>query len=56
MSDKKIIWVAVVIAIALLTFYAICFIGSDISKNTSDWGAFGNYVAICVSTLSIALI
>lgn len=56
MSDKKIIWVAIGITIVLLSFYVVCFIDSDISKSTSDWGAFGNYVAICVSTLSIALI
>lgn len=56
MSDKKIILTAVGVASILLLFYAICFIGAPFSGSTSDWGAFGSYAAICVSSLSIALI
>ena len=39
-----------------MLIYAISFIGSPISCQTSDWGAFGSYAAIGVSSLSIALI
>lgn len=56
MSDGKIIFTAVGIVIILLLFYFVSFWGADVSKETSDWGAFGNYVAICVSILSIAFI
>ena len=53
---KKILQFSISVAIALLLLYAICFIGAPISTSTSDWGAFGNYAAICLSLLSIALI
>lgn len=56
MSDRKIIFTAVVIVIILLLFYFASFWGADVSKESSDWGAFGNYAAICVSILSIAVI
>ena len=56
MSDRKIILIALGVAFALLLIYAISFIGTPISGQTSDWGAFGSYAAICVSSLSIALI
>ena len=56
MSDNKIILTAVGVAATLLLIYAICFIGAPFSGSTSDWGAFGSYAAICVSSLSIALI
>lgn len=56
MSDRKIILIALGVAFALLLIYAISFIGSPISCQTSDWGAFGSYAAIGVSSLSIALI
>lgn len=56
MSDRKIILIALGVAFALLLIYAISFIGTPISGQTSDWGAFGSYAAVCVSSLSIALI
>lgn len=56
MSDRKIIVTAVGIVIILLLFYFANFRGADVSKETSDRGAFGNYAAICVSTLPIAFI
>ena len=56
MSDRKIIFTAVGIVIILLLFYFASFWGADVSKESSDWGAFGNYAAICVSILSIAFI
>lgn len=56
MSDKNIILIAVGVAVVLLLIYAICFAGAPISSSTSDWGAFGSYAAICISSLSVALI
>lgn len=56
MSDKKIISFAFGVALVLLLIYAFCFFGMPISDQTSDWGSFGSYAAICVSSLSIALI
>ena len=56
MSDRKIIFTDVGIVIILLLFYFASFWGADVSKESSDWGAFGNYAAICVSILSIAFI
>jgi hypothetical protein len=56
MSDRKIIFTAVGIVIILLLFYFTCFWGASVSTETADWGAFGNYAAICVSILSIAFI
>ena len=56
MPDRNIILIALGITFALLLIYAISFIGTPISSQTSDWGAFGSYAAICVSSLSIALI
>ena len=56
MSDRKIILTAVGIVIILLLFYTVSFWGAEVSKESADWGAFGNYAAICVSVLSIAFI
>lgn len=56
MSDKKIILLAFGVTFVAIMTYVICFWGTGVSKYTTDWGAFGNYAAICVSTLSIALI
>jgi len=56
MSDNKIIFISLVVALGLLLIYALYFIGMPISNHTSDWGAFGSYVTIGVSFLSIALI
>ena len=56
MSDRKIIFTAFGIVIILLLFYFASFWGADVSRESSDWGAFGNYAAICVSILSIAFI
>lgn len=56
MSDRKIIFTTFGIVIILLLFYFASFWGANVSKESSDWGAFGNYAAICVSILSIAFI
>lgn len=56
MSDQKFLYIALGVALILLLIYAICFVGTPVSNHTSDWGAFGSYAAISVSSLSIALI
>lgn len=56
MTDKKILLIALGVAIALLMAYVACFWGIELSDNTIDWGAFGNYLAVCFSVLSITLI
>ena len=56
MSDKKIILLAFGVTFVAIMTYVICFWGTEISKDTTDWGAFGNYLAVGVSILSIALI
>lgn len=56
MTDKKILLIALVVAIVLLMAYVTCFWGIGLSDNTTDWGAFGNYLAVCLSVLSISLI
>jgi len=56
MTDKKIILITLGVAIVPLVVYVIWFWGIGLSDNTTDWGAFGNYVAICLSVLSISLI
>ncbi len=56
MTDKKIILIAFGVTFASIVLYAICFWGTGISKNTTDWGAFGNYLAVGVSVFSVALI
>ncbi len=56
MTDKKIILIAFGVTFTTIVFYAICFWGTEISKNTTDWGAFGNYLAVGVSIFSVALI
>ena len=56
MTDKKIILIASGLAVVFLMTYVICFWGTGLSGNTTDWGAFGSYAAICVGLLSIALI
>ena len=56
MSDKKIILLAFGVTFVAIMTYVICFWGTGISKNTTDWGAFGNYLAVGVSVFSVALI
>lgn len=56
MTDKKILLIALGVAIVLLMAYVVCFWGIELSDNTTDWGAFGNYLAVCLSVLSISLI
>lgn len=56
MSDTKILLVTLIVVIVFLLFYCCNFFGAPLSSFTSDWGAFGNYVAVGVSMISIVLI
>ena len=47
---------AFVLLVAITATYIIRFFGFPVSENTSDWGAFGSYISIGISALSIALI
>jgi len=49
MSDKKIILLAFGVTFVAIMTYVICFWGTGVSKSTTDWGAFGNYLAVGVS-------
>lgn len=40
----------------LLGIFILQFHGSSLSNRISDWGSFGDYIAICTSLISIALI
>ena len=48
--------IGLVIAISLLLIYSFHFKGTPLSDSTSDWGAWGSYVGIGVSILSVFLI
>ena len=56
MSDKKIVLMAFGMTVVMMLFYILHFTDADISSHPADWGAFGNYAAVCVGILSIALI
>lgn len=55
-SDKQIVYCTISGAMGMLLTYIICFWGVSISDKTSDWGAFGNYMGMVISSISIALI
>ena len=44
------------IAVVLIVFYAVHFYNASLSDKTSDWGAWGSYIGIGVSILSVSLI
>lgn len=48
--------VGIAIAVVLIVFYAVHFYNAPLSDKTSDWGAWGSYVGIGVSILSVSLI
>lgn len=56
MSDKKIVLMAFGMTVVMMLFYILHFTDADISSHPADWGSFGNYAAVCVGILSIALI
>ena len=56
MKNNKILIYALSTLTLLLFFYIIHFMGMPLSKHTSDWGAFGNYMGMGISVISISLI
>lgn len=56
MRPRNYIYVAVTCLLLTIIIYVICFYDMPLSKNTTDWGAFGSYVGMGVSILSITLI
>lgn len=48
--------VSIAIAVVLIAFYAVHFYNASLSDKTSDWGAWGSYVGIGFSILSVSLI
>lgn len=55
-GNKWIIIITLIFSFLILSFYVIHFREASLSNSTTDWGAFGNYVGIALSTLSISLI
>ena len=55
-KNRIILIIAVIVATFILFLYAYVFRGTGLSKETSDWGAFGTYAALGLSILSISLI
>lgn len=56
MKNKKLLVCAVVVAVVLLLMYTVHFFGVSLSDDSSDWGAFGSFMGIGLSAVSIALI
>lgn len=56
MKKGGILFFAILLAVVSATFYIFHFFGESLSNNSSDWGAFGNYMGIGVGLVSMALI
>lgn len=56
MKRYALVVVGIAIALAFIAFYAIHFHNAPLSDKTSDWGAWGSYVATAISILSASLI
>ena len=56
MKINKALVAGFLIAIIVLLFYVVSFSGSSLSGNTTDWGAFGSYIGIGISAITISLI
>ena len=53
---KNPILLASILMIIIIVVYIISFYNSTLSDKTSDWGAFGSYVGMGISILSVSLI
>ena len=53
---KSSIFFAAIVFILIIAAYTICFYDTSLSDDTSDWGAFGSYVGMGISFLSVTLI
>lgn len=56
MKRHGFIIISAIITFTLVVVYMIHFHNAPLSDNTSDWGAWGNYVSIGISILSVSLI
>ena len=56
MKTHLYIYIATAIALLTIIIYVVCFYNAPLSNRTSDWGAFGSYISISISVISIALI
>ena len=56
MRPKNYIYVAVAILLLTIIVYVVCFYNMPLSEETSDWGAFGSYIGMGISILSVTLI
>ena len=53
---KSSIFFAAIVFILIIAAYTICFYDTSLSDDTSDWGAFGSYIGMGISFLSVTLI
>ena len=56
MQPRTSIIIAFIVLLLTIIVYVVSFFGIPLSNETSDWGAFGSYMGIGISALSIALI
>ena len=55
-SNNKVLLIAGIVAMCVPIAYIANFIGYSLSNESTDWGAFGSYIAIGISIISISLI
>lgn len=56
MKHYSLIILSVIITIGVIAIYIANFYRTPLSDSTSDWGAWGNYVGIGISIISVSLI
>jgi len=56
MCPRNYIYAAVAILLLTIIIYVVCFYNTPLSEKTSDWGAFGSYIGMGISILSVTLI
>ena len=56
LSNNKVLLIAGIVAMCVPIAYIANFIGYSLSNESTDWGAFGSYIAIGISIISISLI
>lgn len=56
MRPRNYIYIAVAILLLTIIIYVVCSYNTPLSEKTSDWGAFGSYIGMGISILSVTLI
>lgn len=56
MNHFRLILIATFILMLTIVIYMVNFYGMPLSRNTTDWGAFGSYIGIGISVFSVTLI